>query len=170
MAPAMIASLARSLQKCSGSSSSRSFRSRAMARAAKGPRVYKPARASRRRRSKSSGGPDPPAVLFREVGHVLPLPPGRPVEAPEAADDPDLGSVRGKPRVVILEESDLVSVGEAGQIRWMIVRILVVPEDGRDGGRDPVPDRPEDGVVGLQVVAVRRVPREEEQVDGPEAV
>src|SRR5438046_10459484 len=101
---------------------------------------------------------------------MLPLPPGRSVEAPEAADDPDLGSVRGKPRVVILEESDLVPVGETGDVRRMIVGILVVPEDGRDGGADPVPDRPEDGIVGFQVIAVRRVPREQEQVDRPEAI
>src|SRR5436305_14492912 len=98
---------------------------------------------------------------------MLPLPPGRPVEAPAAADDPDLGSVRGKPRVVILEESDLVPVGETGDVRRMIVGILVVPEDGRDGGADPVPDRPEGGIVGLQVIAVRRVPRAPEQVARP---
>src|SRR5438552_17357729 len=101
---------------------------------------------------------------------MLPLAPGRSVEAPQAADDPDLGCIRGKPRVVILEESDLVPVGETGDVRWMIVGILVVPEDGRDGGRDAVPDRPEGGVVGLQVVPVRRVPREKEQVDRPEAI
>src|SRR5438046_1598097 len=101
---------------------------------------------------------------------MLPLPPGRSVEAPQAADDPDLGSIRGKPRVVILEESDLVPVGETGDVRWMIVGILVVPEDGRDGGLDAVPEGPEDGVVGFQVIAVRRVPREQEQVDRPEAI
>src|SRR5438094_10548899 len=219
MTPAMIASLARSLQKCSGSSSSRSFRCRAMSWAAKGPRVYTPARGLhvegrnrpthrirhvvdrdrfgdvreivqaipsrpqfRRRnplvdvavndearptaeqdrlerlasefgtpflllsahrdvgrrimsqedpavvpRQEVVQGPDPSTVLFRKVRHMLPLPPGRSVEAPEAADDPDLGSVRGKPRVVILEESDLVPVGETGDVRRMIVGILVVP-------------------------------------------
>src|SRR5204863_7779231 len=104
----------------------------------------------------------------REVRHMLPLPPGRSVEAPQAADDPDLGSIRGKPRVVILEESDLVPVGETGDVRWMIVGILVVPEDGRDGGLDAVPEGPEDGVVGLQVVPVRRVPREQAPDDRPE--
>src|SRR5438046_9170487 len=92
-------------------------------------------------------GPDPSTVLFREVRHILPLPPGRSVEAPEAADDPDLGSVRGKPRVVILAESDLVPVGETGDVRRMIVGILVVPDAGPDGGACPVPQRLEDGVA-----------------------
>jgi hypothetical protein len=52
----------------------------------------------------------------------------------------------------------------------MVLRVLVVPEDGCDGRGGPTSEGLQDRPEGLQVIPICRVARQQEQVDRSEPV
>src|SRR5947209_4931414 len=52
----------------------------------------------------------------------------------------------------------------------MVAGVFVVPKDRPDGGGHPRPNRPHDGAERVEVVSIRGVPGEQEQVDRPQPI
>src|SRR2546430_10128615 len=85
---------------------------------------------------------DPTLVLFRSSRQVLPLPPRRAVQTPDAPDDSNASRRRLEDRGLVLEEPDAECVGESGDVRGMVAGVLVVPDNSPTRGRHASPYLP----------------------------